>query len=80
MDYGTYGPHTGPVGYGKTPRKILNLVAIFLGVVLPWAVFVIVFACFSFSVHYKTPQLCTLISVLAFILVFYFGYSAASAA
>lgn len=50
-------------------RKRLNIVAMLLGLFLPWIVFSIVYAVMSFSLHYQQPWLCYSIVAAAFFIV-----------
>merc|ERR1712137_593804 len=51
----------------------MNIGAILMGLFVPWLIFTVVYALFSFEVHYKSPAVCYLLAALALGVVLLFG-------
>lgn len=55
----------------RTTRKRLNLLAMILNVLIPWFLFTLTLALFSFSIRYKDPATCLLIALT--LMLFFVG-------
>lgn len=68
-------PSQGMFGLGgikgalRNRRRRMNVAPLFLCVLVPWALFSVVYAFLSFSIHYDQPALCTLVVLGAAVLV-----------
>jgi len=77
MEYGAIGPRDvifsekPPCSRGKVflhgQRHRLNVHGILLSLFAPWLLFVFVYAVLSFRIHYGQPQICYLLTALAFL-------------
>jgi len=78
-----YGVANGGVSKGffePRGRKRMNIVSIAMSLFLPWALFSVVFAVMSFSLHYQQPMFAYLIVGLCFAVVIWSGFHAAGEA
>mmetsp|Transcript_112611 Transcript_112611/g.351056 ORF Transcript_112611/g.351056 Transcript_112611/m.351056 type:complete len:330 (+) Transcript_112611:82-1071(+) len=69
-------PMKSPFARGKRTSNVVAIVSCFL---IPFFIFVAVMALQTFSIHYESAQLCTLICILLLVVVGLFGYFAFSA-
>jgi len=60
---------TPPTGYVLGDRRRLNVIAICVNLFLPWILFSSMFAILSFSLHYHSPQLTNILSVVGGVVV-----------
>jgi len=74
-EYNDFGSFTYVVSTPKdgAPRRYLNIVAICLSIVLPWAYFCLIYACASFDLRYWKPWLCCLLLAFALLPVVVLG-------
>merc|ERR1719174_2568071 len=77
-----YGGVAGPVNSGSWKdghRRKLNLVAICENVFLPWLLFCVLCAVWSFSMHYQNPPCCYLATAIGIVIVGAMGWMALQA-
>jgi hypothetical protein len=58
--------HKEKKSFAVGQRKRLNVVSVFMGLFVPWAVFTVNFALLSFPVHYENPTFVYLIIAASF--------------
>jgi len=72
--YGAFGGFPEKPFFARRPKKRLNIVAMFMGLFVPWIIFATVFAVMSFSLHYKSAQAALSLCGLVFFAVLAIGY------
>lgn len=79
QSYGSSNPADRPTPPLKRRRHV-NALAVAVGLLLPWALFVLIFAVMSFSVHYQHVQLCWFVVALGALVTAGWGLMAFNAA
>jgi len=62
--------------FARGQRRRMNLAAICFSLFVPWVLFSVIYAVFSFSLHYRQPAICYFIAFLGLLVVAAFGYLA----
>jgi len=62
--------------FARGQRRRMNLAAICFSLFVPWVLFSVIYAVFSFSLHYRQPAICYFIAFLGLLVVGAFGYLA----
>eukprot|EP00440_Ansanella_granifera_P050876 gb/GFBE01055141.1/.p1 GENE.gb/GFBE01055141.1/~~gb/GFBE01055141.1/.p1 ORF type:complete len:315 (+),score=70.33 gb/GFBE01055141.1/:1-945(+) len=65
-----------PSAFGRVQRKSINLAALAVCLFLPWFIFTVVYSVCSLTLHYSSPELVSMVEVIAGGVVLLLGFSA----